>query len=856
MSAIRSPTDVETAPLLRTNDEDRDEPEHHSFLHKLADVAEQPLTLLSKILIGVCLFLLLFASIFIGLFAGAQHEINKGTKPSRPSVTETIVTTVTETLVSTTTDVITTTVALPAPTDKPKSDICTSPSCIILSASILSSLDTSYDPCEDFYLYTTNGWLKSHPIPSDKGSYGNFEDVQLQNEVIIREILEAPTPKDLDAYDLKSLKKIKSLYTECLAEDKLDKIGMKPMLDVVRVVRGLYNGSTSIESHISDQQDSKQTVVSIPGGGLTAAIAYMHSRGIGGLFGFDIDGDIGVDPDNMTLWFWQTDLGLPSKEYYEEEDISDLYTKAITKLLFIAFEDEKAIPSPAARRWPPFPWPPWGDEDDGKAENSTVRAKRLSKEVFKFEQKLARASQDLDALYDPIGSYNPMPFSQLVANLTQINLPNYLATFAPRSFPSRVIITYPPYVSSLSAILEETASETVDAYLTFRTSLDLAPLLGQDTPAWKVVRELREALGGIKKGAVPERSEYCARQVSDVMGYATGRFFVHEAFGGNSKEKAGSLITSVIDAFKNSLPNLSWMDSNSSKAAAEKASAIEVKVGYPLYPNTESALQIWNFYSMLDPVKNGYFGTVLTQSMVDQIRKWQKLGRSRNHLEWEMYASTVNAYFNPPAQEIVFPAGIMRPPWFNSKWPGYLNYGGMGAIAAHELCHAFDSAGRMYNQHGKLEEWWTNSTSEHFNVIQKCISKQYSSYTIDDGKGNKLPVNGELTSGENIADQGVINSYRAWHAQYNASYDEGSEYLLPGLNYTREQLFFISFGRTWARKMRPASAVARIRTDPHAPTQFRVEGTLANVPEFAKAFNCSVGSKLNPPPEKQCRLWS
>ncbi|KAG8821863.1 hypothetical protein FRC17_009710, partial [Serendipita sp. 399] len=486
---------------------------------------------------------------------------------------------------------------------------------------------------------------------------------------------------------------------------------------------------------------------------------------------------------------------------------------------------------------------------------------------------LARAGQDLDALYDPIGSYNPKPFSQLVANLTQINFPNYLAAFSPRSFPSRLIVTYPPYVSSLSTILEEASSETVDAYLTLRTSLDLAPLLGQDTPAWMIVRELREALGGIKKGAVPERSEYCARQVSDVMGYATGRFFVHEAFGGNSKAKSGALIKSVIDAFKDSLPQLSWMDSNSSKAAAEKASAIEVKVGYPLYPNTENAFQIWSFYSKLDPSRDGYFTTVLTQSLIDQIRKWEKLGRSRNHLEWEMYASTVNAYFNPPAQEIVFPAGIMRPPWFNVKWPAYLNYGGMGAIAAHELCvsvpsvtpgngnrpsiqHAFDSAGRMYNQHGKLEEWWTNSTSEHFNVIQKCISKQYSSYTIDDGKGNKLPVNGELTSGENIADQGVINAYRAWHNQYNESYDAGSEYLLPGLNYTREQLFFISFGRTWARKMRPATAVARIRTDPHAPTQYRVEGTLANVPEFAKAFNCSVGSKLNPPSEKQCRLWS
>lgn len=166
----------------------------------------------------------------------------------------------------------------------------------------------------------------------------------------------------------------------------------------------------------------------------------------------------------------------------------------------------------------------------------------------------------------------------------------------------------------------------------------------------------------------------------------------------------------------------------------------------------------------------------------------------------------------------------------------------------------------MFNQQGKLEEWWTNSTSENFNVIQKCISKQYSckmklpllilsdletAYTIDDGKGHQIHVNGELTSGENIADQGLVNSYRAWKTQYNSSLEDGTEYLLPGLNYTRDQLFFISFGRTWARNMRPASAVQRIRTDPHSPTKFRVEGTLSNIPEFAKAFNCSADAKVN-----------
>jgi len=206
--------------------------------------------------------------------------------------------------------------------------------------------------------------------------------------------------------------------------------------------------------------------------------------------------------------------------------------------------------------------------------------------------------------------------------------------------------------------------------------------------------------------------------------------------------------------------------------------------------------------------------------------------------------------------EIVFPAGILRPPFFSQEWPSYLSYGAFGMVATHELTHAFDSSGRHYNQDGKLEEWWTNETSDAFDIRRDCIANQYSAYTVDDGKGGTIHLNGNLTSGENIADAGLIQTYRAWKAQYNESYEGGTEFLLPGLNYTREQLFFILFGRQWARDMKPAALVQQVRTNPHSPSKFRVEGTLVNVPEFAKAFNCPVGSKLNPPPEKQCRLWS
>jgi endothelin-converting enzyme len=221
-----------------------------------------------------------------------------------------------------------------------------------------------------------------------------------------------------------------------------------------------------------------------------------------------------------------------------------------------------------------------------------------------------------------------------------------------------------------------------------------------------------------------------------------------------------------------------------------------------------------------------------------------------------MYPSMVNAYFNPPSNEIVFPAGILRPPFFSQEWPNYLSYGSFGHVAAHELTHAFDSAGRLYNQEGKLVRWWSNFTSQGFKVKQDCIVKQYSEYTIDDGKGGKVHVNGNLTSGENIGDTGLIQAYRAWKAQYHISKQNGTEYLLPGLNFSRDQLFFISFARIWARAMKPAAAIKRIRTDPHSPTRYRVDGTVSNIPEFAKAFKCSKKAKLNPPTKERCIFWS
>ncbi|KAJ7359289.1 hypothetical protein DFH08DRAFT_686473, partial [Mycena albidolilacea] len=359
-----------------------------------------------------------------------------------------------------------------------------------------------------------------------------------------------------------------------------------------------------------------------------------------------------------------------------------------------------------------------------------------------------------------------------------------------------------------------------------------------------------------KKGAVGDRVEYCARKVEQHLGFAAGRYFVNQTFGGDSREKGTKIIIEILDVFKSSLPNVPWLDKTSADTAAAKATAIRVKVGYPLSPNTRDPASILQYYQDVDVNNDTYFENILSAAAGASSKTWSKLGQHRNPQTWEMWPSVVNAYYSPSSNEDSFYHDLISPPAYVHFRPSYLSYGAFGHVAGHELTHAFDSAGRLYNQHGKLENWWTSSSNAAYQVKQECIETQYSGYTVEDGRGGTIHVNGNLTSGENIGDTGLIQAYRAWKAQYSESLHAGHEFLLPNMNYTREQLFFISFARMWGNTINTAAQVQRIRTDKHSPNIWRVDGTVSNIPEFAAAFSCPQGARLNPPSENRCLFWS
>ncbi|KAJ7098234.1 hypothetical protein C8R44DRAFT_843505 [Mycena epipterygia] len=801
----------QAAPLLRDNADTQDDSDavrseyaQPTFAARLNYIAHEPLTPLTQVLLFVALVLLLLSSVFIGLFAGGYSKLKQREHNASKS-SSTVTVTATSTAVFTT--------APPEPTSGPE-QTCITSECIILSASILSSLDVSKDPCENFFDFTNGGWIAAHPLPADKSYLGNFEALAQDNKRIIQHFVETPsaTSSFTTSYDEQLLRKLRGFYSSCMNESRLDEVGTEPLI-------ALCQNCTKVVTAEPTVRDEKLS-------GLTTAMAFLHSQGIDALFTFWMNkGDIGLDPNFIILWFDQASLGLPSKEYYEEESILEVYQNVVERLLLtLSEEEEEKIQQHPA---PPF-------VESANKSNRTEIAHNLAKQVITFETRLANASLDADAYQDPFTTYDRLPLANLTDSLPQINFQEYFATFASRRFPEHVIINYPTYPVSLSEILSSTSSEVIEAYLVVRAALALSPNLERSTEAWQAQHTLLETLTGTKKGAVGDRAEYCVGKVEQTLGFAAGRYFVNKTFGGDSREKGTKVITNIVDAFKASLPNIRWLDKMSADAAAEKADAIRVKVGYPISPDTRDPASILRYYSTFKVDENNYFDNLLSAAASDKFRTWSKLGQRRNFDEWEMAPSMVSAYFSPSSNEIVFPAGILQPLFFSQDWPSYLSYGAFGHVAAHELTHAFDSAGRLYNQDGKLENWWTNSSNAGFQIKQECIETQYFAYTVDDGKGGRIHVNGNLTSGENIGDTGLIQAYRAWKAQFNSSFKAGNEYLLPDLNYTRDQLFFISFGQIW--------------------DIFRVDGTVSNIPEFATAFNCSKAAKLNPPPRNNSSL--
>ncbi|CDZ96882.1 M13 family peptidase [Phaffia rhodozyma] len=910
-ATARPSTDLESSPLLtRVNDGSDIDPPRRSFWKRLSD-PQRELTLLEKLLALLVLLFLLLSAIFIGLFSGSQHKLHEIQNQPPVTVTKTRhstsygTSTATATATATTTQISTTTVVgpapVPTPTEVPLPPVtpCLTPDCILLSSSILQALDASIDPCEDPYGAFTGGWLEKNPLPKSKGKYGSFNEVAKNNQKILLDVLthlKASEEIDLEnpekEAERSNLLKLKTVFDDCMAEDHLDALSYYPLVPLIEDIKSLF--PVVYTSHDEDHEEEDDAVFDAQEietdskhhhdhqpkhhpkhhdhkkgskeeakrrkDKLTKVLSYLHSKGIDSLFSFENEGDIGDDPQKQILWLYQDGLGLPAKEYYAEKTYTDIYTEVMASILSTVYNVSESSLSP--QFWPsvphPFPFPgvipdePSDERPPSKdPKSSPVNAQILAKRILALEKKLAKAQAEPEYLGDPSKSYNPVKFETLEKELEWLDLRSYVSSFAPRKFPEKIVLTSEDYVKKVVKIVEEEDDIVLQGYFLIRTAMSYASYLGPNVQIRQDAEKLKNTLTGVKQGNRPEREEVCLNHVSAAVGHLAGAEFVKKAFTGDSKNKAEDVILNIIDAFKRKLVKLPWMDKESARLAVRKADVITPKIGYPLYPNTTSPLSLQRYYSRLVLNKGDFLGNFVRVNEMDKIRQWQvEFGVLRNRDSWLMNADTVNAYESPADNEIVFPAGILQPPFFSAKWPSYLHYGAFGAVAAHELCHAFDNSGAQYDYEGRYRQWWTNSTVDAFRERAQCIAKQYSEYYVLDAEGHKVYVKGNNTNGEAIGDSGLRIAYEAWQASIKQG---DKEITLPGLPYTSEQLFFIAFGRIWAANVAPASLVAQVRSDPHAPNLYRVEGTLRNFEKFAEVFQCKKGSKMNP--TQRCELW-
>ncbi|WVF71990.1 hypothetical protein IAT40_006801 [Kwoniella sp. CBS 6097] len=960
MAQPRASTDEEGAPLLDRGQDGAPSQSQSPF--KSLFSPSRPLTLIEKVLGGIAVLLLLLTSVFIGLFAGAEGMLKKEKGKHGHGggdggwKTEYVTATQTATQTATTTQYGTTTVAGPVPTGKPEKNVCLTPECVILSSSILQSLNQSVDPCDDFYEFATGGWQASHSIPADRGLYGAFHEVADNNKKILLKVLDSipnKKPGKDASVDEQNLAKLKSVYSSCIDIDHLNDVGRKPLIDLTDYIvdifgefdvdslssevellnvadewRGAYDDSYTVSDDLLAFAEKADTLKQAKKTGtvkwevpapeeptiqefyqyrpndereerITKALAWLHSRGVQGLVNFEIEGDAGgEDSQIQSLWLYQAFGGLPSKEYYEEKPILDLYQSVVAGILtdiaehttirqdkngkrdFITDLQEAASLGEANIdslledvedlvedvEWP-WPWPGSdgkgdGDSDDkhgsGKApgrieEPVEKRMEKLAGKVVHFERELMRAGADPEYLFNPHYAYNPYPTKTLQKSLPFLDIPTYLSTFSIRSFPANITVTHPPYLKSVTNLIDKTPDHVLSGYFVTRLALTYAGALGPKVTIRQHVRRLEEVLKGIKKGTEENRIDVCLNWVDEIVGFIAGREFVREAFSPEAKAEGEHIIRAIVSAFHDKLPHIAWMDKESAKAAQKKAEAIIPKVGYPLSPNTTDPASLHAWYSRLTVKQGDFFGTVLSSTLLEEYRTWWGLGRQRNRNSWEV---TVNAYYSPPDGEIVFPAGILQPPFYSLEWPSHLRYGAFGAVAAHELTHAFDNSGSQYDEKGRLRDWWTKQTVEDFEKRAQCVARQYSKYYVYDAEGKKVYVNGNLTNGEDIADSGLAQAFSAWQSTLNTTTTTtSSSERLPGLDFSDEQLFFLAFARVWAQLTRPATAVSRVRTDPHSPPYWRATGTLRNLEAFHKAFGCKAGSGMNPPKKDQCELW-
>lgn len=530
----------------------------------------------------------------------------------------------------------------------------------------------------------------------------------------------------------------------------------------------------------------------------------LQHRGINGVFGFFVYTDIKNSTQN-TQYFSQGRLGLPDKMFYTDakyEKLREAYKKHLEDLFALAFYPESA--------------------------------KKYATTVFDLETKMAAASMGRLELRNQEAQYNKFTRAEFFAKHKNLDFNSYLAAIGVKTPFTDVIVQQPLYYETLNTLITPATLEDWKVYLKWRLLHEAAPYM---SPAFE--KENFAFYGTVMSGAreMKPRWKRTLKTVDATIGEDLGQIFVERYFNADAKKKVNAMVDNLFDAFKARIETREWMSAETKSRAIEKLTKITRKLGYP---------DKWKDYSKMSIKNDSYLANVLRASQWAFDDMLSYIGKPVDKSKWGMTPPTVNAYYNPPNNEIVFPAGIMQPPFFNPDADDAFNYGVMGAVIGHELTHGFDDQGCKFDGDGNMVNWWTEEDKKKFDARTAVLRDQFSSFVAID----TIHVNGQLTLGENIADLGGLTmTYYAYKKSLNGAKSPVIE------GYTGEQRFFIAWAQAWKIMMRPEYLKQMIATNPHSPGNFRANGPLSNMKEFYEAFNVKEGNKMYRPAEQRAEVW-
>lgn len=650
---------------------------------------------------------------------------------------------------------------------------------------ILENMDTSVDPKNDFYNYVNGSWMKDTEIPDDQTSWGGFMVLRKKTDKDMLNILDKADKSNKYAEGTDQAKAL-SIFKSKMDMEARDKLGIDPIKPILSKIEAIKTVADFQEVMSKNATEASQPFFGI------AAFSNPTNSSMNSCY---------VTPGG---------LGLGDRDYYiktdsKSKEIRGQYVDHITRMLQFLGDDE-------------------------------ADARKQAETILAFETKLAVPRFDKVQSRDFRNFNNPRSIPELQNMVTDINWKQAFSDLGIEKKMDTVIVMQPEYMKVVQDVMTEGDIETWKTVMRWATLNDAAGQLTSDieTANWDFYSK---TLRGAKKQRPAD--ERALSTVNGSVGEALGQLYVDEMFPPEAKAKAEKMIGNVIDAYKDRINNLTWMSPETKVKAIEKLDKFVVKIGYP---------DEWKDYSSMDVKKdNSYYENMLAVSNWGMKDNLDRINEPVDKKEWGMSPQTVNAYFNPFNNEIVFPAAILQPPFYDYKADEAVNYGGIGAVIGHEISHAFDDSGARFDANGNLVNWWTEADLVEFTKRGDALAEQYSNIEVLDS----VFINGKFTLGENIGDLGGVLG--AYDGLQKFLQENGRPENIDG--FTPEQRFFMSWATVWRTQIRDEALRTQVQTDPHSPGRHRATQPLQNVDAFFAAFDIKEGDGMYVKPEDRVRIW-